>query len=69
MSNTFSKIMTQNTYHERHNNGLKTIIFKSYPGQHSFQTSTLLNISGTILNANFANMELHPIEFMNYGID
>jgi hypothetical protein len=61
--------MTQNTDHERPKNGLKTIIFKSYPGQHNLQISTPLNISGTIINANFKNMKLHLVELMNCGID
>src|SRR5882757_4768328 len=66
-SDIFSKIMIQNTHPGRQNSGLKTIIFKYYPGQHNLLTLIPLNISGNMSNDNFVAMKLHPKECMNCG--
>ena len=67
VSNIFSKTIIQNTHPGRQHNGLKTIIFKYYPGQHNLLTLIPSSISGNMSNNNFVAMKLHPKEHTNCG--
>jgi hypothetical protein len=62
-----SRIMTQNTPPRRHNNGFKTMTFKSLNGLPNPLTLIPLNISGCMSKGNYTNT-LHTLKVcMNFG--